>query len=1051
MIDNKPNNANNIHEYPGSQSPGILSDIQEAILLTERLYTKSSLLNVGGYARIEGPIEISLLYKSIDLLSGACKPLVGPVMERLAGTVSNGRDILAINSNYAELIEMGSNEECISWIDNNMERSVLEDNSLLYSRVMRTGPEKYVWYLKVHHAVFDGYSMSLFVNKVIVTYNWFWKHGTDSCPEVNVGDYSVYILDEQQYKASDEYAKDSEYWKRSLKNISPVRMFDSMAVGATREAKTCKRMEISISRSDLTSIEVCCKESHVTANHFFIGLVLLLNKIYNNPPGIIGIPVMNRSNHFFKDTLGSFVNVLPVYCKLEDDQTFRESLMVIKAALKDQYRHRKYGTIGILKELNTDKSLYNVTFSYQKNPYENRLGEAQVSIEFASNRRQLEDLAFHLLEYADGGDLVLAVDYLEDVFPDTVIAGMLQYIPALIKRLTDNLDIQIASIPPLSQEASLSLLAATNRPFSGHTREENIPALFFSQVLWAPAACALIYGNLSLSYAELDKQSSHLARFFKYREGIVPGDLVVLQLQRTELLVVALLAVLRSGAAYVPVSMDTPAERVAFILKDTGCKKVYGDALLREAMSMEILAANEEVPVTIHPSSVAYVIYTSGSTGLPKGVMVRHSNVCSFFKNLSTRWGFRAGLCMGALTNYTFDISVLELLGTLCTGMRIILLDEYEPAAIFEKIHAHEVRALQVTPSRLNQLCWPEGGLTPLAGLEVLLVGGEPLTKNMYERLRKELPGVKVFNVYGPTETTIWSSSLALLGSDEVSIGVPLEGQQIYILDGRQRLLPFMVTGEICIGGAGVAKGYLNLDALTAERFIPNPFSPEPGEMLYRTGDLGRWMPDGNIEYLGRADGQIKIRGHRVEIGEIENVLQQMPGLRQSAVICKEAGGDQRLIAYIVKDDKFDQELLLAGMRKKLPEYMVPRIYVPMDKLFLNDSGKVDKQRLALLEVTYTAEGEYTAPRNQAESQLADLWSEILGVDKVGIYDDFFELGGNSLMITRILGRIRTLFGIDIPGRRLYEMTDIATIGEFLEWQLQNKKDLSEEYQEFIL
>jgi len=1040
-----------MNEYLAGQFPEILSDTQEAILLTERLYPKSALLNVGGYARIEGPIEISLLYKSIDSILNACRSLFGPVMERLAGTVANGGEILAINSDYAELKDMGSNEECISWIENNMEISVLEDNSLLFSRLIRTGPEKYFWYLKVHHAVFDGYSMSLFVNKVMVMYNWFWKYGMDSCPEVKVGDYSVYILDEKRYKASDEYVKDREYWKRSLKDISPVRMFDSLAVGATREAKTCKRMEISISRSDLTSIEASCKESHVTANHFFIGLVLLLNKIYNNPPGIIGIPVMNRSNHYFKDTLGSFVNVLPVYCKLEDDQTFRESIMVIKSALKDQYKHRKYGTIGILKELNTDKSLYNVTFSYQKNPYENRLGEAQVSIEFASNRRQLEDLAFHLLEYADGGDLVLALDYIEDVFPDTIIAGMMQYIPALIRQLTENMDIQIAAIPPLSHEGSLSLLAATNRPFSRHVPEENIPALFSSQVLRAPASTALLYGDLSLSYAELDEQSSHLARFFRYREGIMPGDLVVLQLQRTELLVVTLLAVLRSGAAYVPVSTDAPAERVAFILKDTGCKRVYCDALLREAMSMEIPAADEDEQVNVLPSSIAYVIYTSGSTGVPKGVMVRHRNVSSFFTNLSTKWDFREELCMGALTNYTFDISVLELLGPLCMGMRIVLLDEDEPTAIFEKISAHEIRALQVTPSRLNQLCWPEGGLSPLAGLEVLLVGGEPLTKNMYERLRKELPGVKVFNVYGPTETTIWSSSLALAESDKVSIGVPLEGQQIYILDGRQRPLPFMVTGEICIGGNGVAKGYLNLDALTTEKFIPDPFSPEPGGMLYRTGDLGRWMPDGNIEYLGRADGQIKIRGHRVEIGEIENILQQMPGLRQSAVICKETGSDQRLIAYIVKDDKFDQELVLAGMRKKLPEYMIPRVYVPMDQLFLNDSGKIDKQRLASLEITRTAGGEYTAPRNQMESQLADLWSELLEVDKVGIYDDFFEMGGNSLMITRILGRIRTLFGIEIPGKRLYEMTDIATIAEFLEWQMQNKKDLSEEYQEFIL
>jgi len=1034
-----------------AQSAEILSDAQAAILLTERLYPKSSLLNVAGYACIEGHIEISLLYKSIDSMVTACRDLFGPLMERLGGATVNGGELLAFNGDYGELKDMGSEEDCISWIKKNNEISILEDGSLLFSRLIRTAPDKYYWYLKAHHALFDAYSMNLFVNKVAEIYAWFGKHGVGACPVVKAGDYSVYILDEQRYKESDEYAKDRAYWKRSLKDISPVRMFDTMTGGATRRAEVCKRTQINISRADFMSIEACCRDSHVTAYHFFIGLILLLNRVYNNPPGVIGLPVMNRSNHYFKDTLGSFVSVLPVYCKMEDDQTFRESIVAIRALLQDQYRHRKYGMIGILKELNTDKSLYNVTFSYQKTLYEKRLGEVPMSIQFVSNRRQMEDLAFHLLEYAEGCDLVLAVDYLEDIFPDTVIAGMMQYIPALIRQLTDNADIRIGAIPPLSPDASLSLLAATTRPFSGHAPGENIPDMFSSQVLRAPAACALLYGDLSLSYAELDEQSSRLARFFRYREGIVPGDLVALQLQRTELLVVALLAVLKCGAAYVPVSMDAPAERVAFILKDTGCKRIYRDDLLREAMSLEILAADEDEPVTIPPSSIAYVIYTSGSTGLPKGVMVRHRNVSSFFKNLSARWGFREGLCMGALTNYTFDISVLELLGTLCTGMRIVLLGEYEPEVIFEKISGHEVRALQVTPSRLNQLCWQEGGLSPLAGLEVLLVGGEPLTRNMYERLRKELPGVKVFNVYGPTETTIWSSSLALAESDEVSIGVPLEGQQIYILDGRQRLLPFMVAGEICIGGEGVAKGYLNLDDLTAERFIPDPFSREPDARLYRTGDLGRWMPDGNLEYLGRADGQVKIRGHRVEIGEIENVLQQMPGLRQSAVICKDTGGDSRLIAYIVIDEEFDQELILAGMRKKLPEYMIPRVYVQMDQLFLNDSGKIDKPRLASLEITHTAKGEYTAPRNQTESQLADLWSELLEVDKVGIYDDFFEMGGNSLMITRILGRIRTLFGIEIPGRRLYEMTDIATIAEFLEWQVLNKKDLSEEYQEFIL
>lgn len=597
-------------------------------------------------------------------------------------------------------------------------------------------------------------------------------------------------------------------------------------------------------------------------------------------------------------------------------------------------------------------------------------------------------------------------------------------------------------------------MSAAPRPEWNHTeadypRDSTIARLFSEQAARTPDAIALWAGESRLTYGELDRRSTQLARHLQ-SFGAGPETLVGIALPRTETLVIGLLAILKSGSAWVPLDPAYPPERLSWIIEDSHMAILLAKAQASSQLPLDpgrvrIVDASDAAiaQLSAEPLSsaagsghLAYVIYTSGSTGRPKGVMVEHRNVLNFFTGMDRALGCRPGVWL-AVTSISFDISTLELLWTLTRGFTVVLHGEGGPAAIADEIFRHRVTHLQMTPSLARMLTLDPRALAALGSLQQILLGGEALPPALVHKLRPVFHG-DIHNMYGPTETTIWSTTERVGDVDRlVPIGCPIANTQAHILDADLQSVPVGDIGELFIGGDGVARGYWNRPDLTAERFLTIPsLSPRP---VYRTGDLARYLPDGRIEFLGRADYQVKLRGHRIEPGEIEALLDQLPGIRQAVVILREdREGDQRLVAYLVCEtpSAATDDALRHALGQKLPDFMVPSSFVFLPELPLTDNGKIDRKALLKLpppaQTTAAAQHENNGSAADMGSVVARIWQDALGVPAVGEHDNFFDLGAHSLMVAEVQAKLRETLGREVALVDLYQFSTVNALAEHL-------------------
>ena len=564
-----------------------------------------------------------------------------------------------------------------------------------------------------------------------------------------------------------------------------------------------------------------------------------------------------------------------------------------------------------------------------------------------------------------------------------------------------------------------------------------------------PEAIAIVSGNESLTYGQLRSRSNQLAAHLRGC-GVGRENLVGVLMDRSHELVIALLAILKAGGAYVPLDPSYPSERIALVIEDSGASVIVATERTRRAVpatpariiSVDAEAAAiasrnpEQLDSAAAANDLAYVIYTSGSTGKPKGVMVEHGNVASFFFAMDQVIGIVPGVWL-AVTSISFDISVLELLWTLTRGFRVILHGDEGMHTIPGEIARHAVTHLQLTPSLARMLATEPRSLASLGSLEKLLIGGEALPASLAKSLRSVVRG-EIYNMYGPTETTIWSTVYSIPDDRElgthIPIGRPLSNTHVRLLDSELRPVPVGEPGELFIGGSGVVRGYWERPELTAERFLPDPSSS--GGRNYRTGDVARLLLDGNLEFLGRTDFQVKIRGFRIELGEIEATLEQDPTVRQAIVIAREEKpGDKRLVAYIVarNGETAVPALLRAALESKLPEYMVPSRFIVMDRLPLTANGKIDRNALpAPARSNETADPSDAKPRNETERVIAKVWAEALGLDHVGLHDNFFDLGATSLMIPEVQIELQRSLGCEISLVDLFEFHTVSALAGHL-------------------
>jgi amino acid adenylation domain-containing protein len=572
-----------------------------------------------------------------------------------------------------------------------------------------------------------------------------------------------------------------------------------------------------------------------------------------------------------------------------------------------------------------------------------------------------------------------------------------------------------------------------------------IPQLFEQQVARTPDAPAVVSGSHSLTYRELDRRANQLARHLQ-KLGVGPETLVGVAVERSIEMMIGLLGILKAGGAYVPMDPSYPVQRIATMMEDSEAPVIVATERTKSRLEKaagyivsvdgdaDEIANNSNDPFSSAASAqnLAYVIYTSGSTGKPKGVMIEHRNVVNFFAGMDQAIGFDPGVWL-AVTSISFDISVLELFWTLTRGFQVVIHDDAGMQTIPDHIRKHNVTHMQSTPSLARMIAVNPDGLSALGRLKKLFLGGEALPASLIRRLRQEFHG-ELYNMYGPTETTIWSTTFRITGdSDNIAIGKPIINTQLYVLDSAMRAVAAGEAGDLYIGGDGVARGYWRRPGLTAEKFLHDPFLP--GNRMYRTGDIVRFLPDENLEFLGRADFQVKLRGYRVEIGEIEAILETLPGVGQAAVAAREfKPEDKRLVAYVVP--RPGAELKVANLRSALaatlPEYMVPSIFVVVQFLPLTANGKIDRNALPDPTFGHEVGTGREPPQNELQKMIAEAWKDALGIDHVGVNENFFDLGAHSLIVAEVHMQLQQRLEREISLVDLFQFPTVAALANHL-------------------
>jgi amino acid adenylation domain-containing protein len=801
---------------------------------------------------------------------------------------------------------------------------------------------------------------------------------------------------------------------------------------------------------------------------------VLLYRYTNQSDIVVGTPVANRQHSQIQGMIGFFVNNLVLRTDLSDNPTFLQLLKQVREVVLEAYDHQNVPFEKLVEALHPERDLsytplFQIDFALEHEP------EATVTLkdvtintsEPGANQTAKLDLSLSLHKTEQG--LTGAFEYSTDLFDATTIARMIEHWQTLLAGIVANPEQKLSDLPLLTAIEKHKLLVEWNQTQQDYPKNLCIHQLFEAQVEQTPDAVAVIFKDEQLTYRELNSKANQLAHYLQAL-GVKPETLVGICVERSLEMIVGLLGILKAGGAYVPLDPAYPLERLAFMLEDSTVPVLLTQQRLVDKLPQhkaqvvcldtqwEVIAqySSENIACGVNASNLAYVIYTSGSTGKPKGVTIQHRSLVNYTTAVSIEYEIekcnseallRSADRVLQFASISFDVSAEEIYTSLTSGATLVLRTDSMLDSV--GVFLQKCRNWEITVLALPTAYWHE--LTAFLSqetfalppsLRLVIIGGE---KALPERLKTwiECVGqrVRLVNNYGPTEAsvgaTIYDCSAANPASTQVPIGRPIRNVQTYILDQYQQPVPIGVPGELHIGGDGLARGYLNRPDLTQEKFISNPFSNEPGERLYKTGDKVRYLPDGNIEYLGRIDNQVKIRGFRIELGEIEAVLSQHPGVRETAVIVREnVAGNKQLVAYTVplQEPAPTNSDLRHFLKEQLPEYMVPSAFVTLESFPLTPNDKIDRRALpAPLCSHKEQEDNFVAPTTPTEKILAAIWAEVLGLQQVSINDNFFELGGHSLLATSVISRIREALPIELVLRHLFESPTIASLSKVIE------------------
>ncbi|MEH2311071.1 MAG: amino acid adenylation domain-containing protein [Nostoc sp.] len=932
---------------------------------------------------------------------------------------------------------------------------------LVQFTLLQLSNQEYVLLLKMHHIIYDGWSLNIFKNELSQLYAAFAQGLGNPLPELPI-QYADFAVWQRQWLTGEVLERQMNYWQQKLADASVVLDLPTDKPRPPVQTFRGGVERFQLDRNLTQRLKQLSQESQATLFMTLLAAFLVLISRYSGQLDIIvGSPIANRNNKSIEQLIGFFTNTIALRGDLSGNPSFTDFLAQVRQTTLSAYAHQDLPFEMLVEKLQPERDLsrnplVQVLFSLQNDSqsFLDLPGLTTQKMSLPLDEMVRFDLEVNYWEVSGGLEGVWS--YNTDLFDAATITRIAQHFQNLLKAIVTNPKAPIAELPLLSQAERQQLLVEWNSTQIDYSQDKCIHQLFEQQVERTPDAIALIFENQKLTYRELNQRANKIAHYLKTLNA-KPDVLVGICMERSLEMVIGILAIIKAGGAYVPLDPTYPKERLAFMLADAQVSVLLVQPHLVQELPthqaqivcinshcQEFAAYSPENPTSeVTAENLAYVIYTSGSTGKPKGAMNTHKGLCNRLLWMQDTYQLTATEKVLQKTPFSFDVSVWEFFWTLLTGASLIIAKpggHQDSRYLVQLIAQEKITTLHFVPSML-QVFLEETGLDKCGSIKRVICSGEALSFDLQQRCFERL-NAELHNLYGPTEAaidvTFWACQP---NSNEkiVPIGRPIANTQIYILDKHLQPVPIGVSGELHVGGVGLARGYWNKPELTQEKFIFNPF--EAGKYLYKTGDLARYRSDGNIEYLGRIDHQVKIRGFRIELGEIEALLVSHPTVWENVVVQREdESGDKRLVAYVVPQVEESPTVpeLRQFLKAKLPEYMVPSAFVLLESLPLTPNGKVDRRALPKPDLDSTLREFYAAPRTPTEEMLIQIWAQVLKLEQVGIHDNFFELGGHSLLATQLLSRIRNIFKIELPLRELFVAATVAELAKEIE-QLQQQ------------
>ncbi|MDQ1024654.1 amino acid adenylation domain-containing protein [Streptomyces umbrinus] len=933
----------------------------------------------------------------------------------------------------------------------------------LRAHLFRTAPEEHVLLLLLHHIAGDGWSMGPMRRDLAEAYNSRLGGAAPQWAPLPV-QYSDYTLWQRELlgdrgDAGSVGAHQFEYWRAQLEGLSeelqlPLdRPRSAVASDVGGIHNFCIPSDVHVSLASLAG------ESQSTM--FMVmqaALAALLTRLGSGTDIPIGSVIAGRTDEALEDLIGFFVNTLVLRTDTSGDPSFRRLLERVRSTDLGAYANQDTPFERLVEEFNPTRTsarhpLFQVMFTFQnaegEHPSFANLSTTWHDVGTGTAKFDLDvGMAETFTSDRQPAGISAHIQYRSELFDHSTVMVIAERLVRLLEGVAADPDLPISQIDVLGTAERELLLGAWNDTAVVFADELTVHELVERQVARVPGAVAVVCGESQLTYRELNARANQLARHLM-GQGAGAGSLVAVCLERGPDMIIALLGILKAGAAYVPMDPDYPEQRLEFMLRDTHASLMVTQAALVQRFAgsgVECVLMDRDRPVLdaladadlrpqATPDALAYVIYTSGSTGIPKGVMIEHRSMSNRLQEMRRKYALGGSDRTLQFASVSFDAAAEQIYPTLMSGGCIVLRDsdKWTPARIVREIHDNGITVADLTPSLWQQII-PHLAADPGLGsaFRLMVLGGEQISEDLLGEWFKHTV-IPIHNTYGPTETTITSTShLITQGAPAALIGRPIANTEVYVMDEYGQLAPIGVPGELWIGGVGLARGYLNQPELTREKFVPHPFSADPHARLYRSGDRVRWLPDGNLEFVGRVDHQVKLRGLRIELGEIETVLTSHDQITAAVVMVREdTSGDKRLVAYIAPTAGADPgtPALRAWCKRTLPDYMVPGWFVSLPALPLTPNGKIDRKALPKppSERPDLADT-YTAPRNEIETAIADIWSDVLGIDRIGIHDNFFDLGGHSLLATRVINQIEFLTGLNISLKEFFLAPTVGSL-----------------------